>query len=229
MNLKALKSITLLYIEDEPLIRKNALEYLSRYCAIVYEAEDGKKGYEVYKREQPNLIITDIQMPKLSGLELAEKIRQEDKNTPIIITTAHTDTEYLLKAVELQLVKYVVKPITSDKLKGALALACESLEEKQKKSIVYLDDTLYYDILNQSLFRDKELIKLTHNEQLFFDFLVKNRIRAITYEEIESLIWAYEGMSMDALRSLVRSVRKKLGGDFISNISGVGYRLSYKN
>ena len=227
MNLKSLKNLTLLYVEDEPLIRKNALEYLSRYCAKVYEAEDGANGYEVYKKERPNLIITDIKMPKLSGLELAEKIRQEDKNTPIIITTAHTDTEYLLKAVELQLVKYVVKPITSAKLKGALALACESLEEKQKSSIVYLDDSLYYDTLNQSLFRDKELIKLTHNEQLFFDFLVKHKERAITYEEIENLIWAYDGMSMDALRSLVRSVRKKLGGDFISNISGIGYRLVY--
>ena len=219
-----LKSLTILYVEDESLIRKNALEYLSRYCAKVYEAEDGANGYGVYKKEQPNIIVTDIKMPKLSGLELAEKIRQEDKNTPIIITTAHTDTEYLLKAVELQLVKYVVKPITSDKLKGALALACESLEEKQKSSIVYLDDTL-----NQSLFRDKELIKLTHNEQLFFDFLVKHKSRAITYEEIENLIWAYDGMSMDALRSLVRSVRKKLGGDFISNISGIGYRLSCVN
>ena len=225
MNLKSLKPLTILYIEDEPLIRKNALEYLSRYCAKVYEAEDGENGYEVYKKERPNLIITDIKMPKLSGLALAEKIRQEDKNTPIIITTAHTDTEYLLKAVELQLVKYVVKPITSDKLKGALALACESLEENQKSSIVYLDDSLYYDMLNQSLFRDKELIKLTHKEQLFFDFLLKHKSRAITYEEIESLIWTYDGMSIDALRSLVRSVRKKLGGDFISNISGIGYRF----
>ena len=168
-------------------------------------------------------------MPKMSGLELAEKIRQEDKSTPIIITTAHTDTEYLLKAVELQLVKYVVKPITSDKLKGALALACDSLADKQKSSIIYLDELLYYDILNQSLFQDKELIKLTHNEQLFFDFLIKHKSRAITYKEIENLIWSYDGMSMDALRSLVRSVRKKLGGDFISNISGIGYRLSFKN
>jgi len=229
MNLKALKPLTILYVEDEHFIRKNALEYLSRYCAKVYEAEDGARGYEVYKKKKPNLIITDIKMPKMSGLELAEKIRQEDKSTPIIITTAHTDTEYLLKAVELQLVKYVVKPITSDKLKGALALACESLEEKQKSSVVYLDNSLYYDTLNQSLFQDKELIKLTHNEQLFFDFLIKHKSRAISYEEIESLIWAYDGMSMDALRSLVRSVRKKLGGDFISNISGVGYRLIFKN
>jgi len=62
---------------------------------------------------------------------------------------------------------------------------------------------------------------------LFFDFLVKNRQRVITYEEIEALIWAYEGMSMDALPSLVRGLRKKLNGECIENVSGVGHRLHF--
>jgi len=225
MQLEILKSLSILYVEDEPLIRQNAIEYLSRYCHKVYEAEDGVVGLLLYKKHKPDLIITDIKMPKLNGLDFTAKVREEDKTTPIIITTAHSDTEYLLKAVELQLVKYLIKPITSDKLQEALRMACETLTN-DTASILHLDTHTQYDTLNQTLIIDHQHIKLTHNELLFFDFLVKNAQRAITYEEVENIIWTYEGMSMDALRSLVRGLRKKLGGDFIENISGVGYRLN---
>ena len=166
-------------------------------------------------------------MPKLNGLAFASKIRAEDKRTPIILATAHTETEYLLKAVELHLIKYIVKPITSEKLNSALSLACESLDTSYSHSIALSSNT-HYDTFNQTLFIEDKLVNLTHNELLFFDFLVKNRQRAITYEEIENLIWAYEGMSMDALRSLVRGLRKKLVEDFIENVSRVGYRLKNK-
>ena len=229
MNLDALKPLTLLYIEDEPLIRQNAVEYLNHYCNKVLEASNGEEGYEVYERCSPDLIISDIKMPKLNGLEFAAKVREQDKSTPIIMATAHTETEYLLKAVELQLIKYIVKPITSDKLTEALSMACDVLQGDTVHHVV-LDTHTSYDSLNQTLIIDQHPIKLTHNELLFFDFLVKHKQRAITYEEIENIIWAYEGMSMDALRSLVRGLRKKLNHeklveDFIENVSGVGYRL----
>jgi len=227
MNLQALKPLSILYIEDEPLIRQNAVEYLNRYCNKVYEAQDGVEGLEVYHVHKPDIIISDIKMPKLNGLAFASKIRAEDKRTPIILATAHTETEYLLKAVELHLIKYIVKPITSEKLNSALSLACESLDTSYSHSIALSSNT-HYDTFNQTLFIEDKLVNLTHNELLFFDFLVKNRQRAITYEEIENLIWAYEGMSMDALRSLVRGLRKKLVEDFIENVSRVGYRLKNK-
>jgi len=219
-----LKHLTLLYVEDEPLIRANASEYFNRYCKKVFEAKDGQEGLDIYHAHKPDLIISDINMPKLNGLEFASQIRKTDKTTPIILATAHTQTEYLLKAVELQLIKYIVKPITSDKLEEALTMACNALDASPNQHIQFNTYTSY-DPFNQTLIIDKNIIKLTHNELLFFDFLVKNKQRAITYEEIESLIWAYEGMSMDALRSLVRGLRKKLGGDFIENVSGIGYRL----
>lgn len=227
MSLAPLKSLTILYVEDEALIRENAVEYLNRYCKNVLQAKDGEHGYEIYQAHSPDLIISDIKMPKLSGLDLAAKVRETDKDTPIILATAHTETKYLLKAVELQLIKYIVKPITSLKLQEALAMACDTLNSDYTH-IIQLNENTKYDTLNNTLLRDNTFIKLTHNELRFFDFLVKHRNRVITYEEIESLIWSYEGMSMDALRSLVRGLRKKLGGDFVENISGVGYRLSPK-
>ena len=226
MSLEGLKNVTILYVEDEPLIRENAVEYLSRYCKKVFQAKDGEDGYSIYQAHSPDLIISDIKMPKLNGLDFAAKVRKEDKTTPIILATAHTQTEYLLRAVELQLIKYIVKPITSEKLQEALSMACDALETDYTHTIK-LNEITQYDTLNQTLIQENTPVKLTHNELLFFDFLVKNRQRAITYTEIESLIWAYEGMSMDALRSLVRGLRKKLGAECIENVSGVGYRLHF--
>ena len=226
INMK--KNLTLLYVEDEHLIRKQAVEYLSRIYETVLEASNGEEALAIYKKHQPHIIISDIKMPKMNGLEMAKAIRQEDKKIPIIITTAYTQNEYLLIAVELQLIKYMVKPITSKKLEEALVLAHEYIEEKKKESVVSLSHTTYYDILNKTLIIENIIIKLTHNEMLLLDLLTKNHQRVITYEEIESEIWAYEGMSMDSLRSLVRSLRKKLQGDFVENISGVGYRVRVK-
>jgi DNA-binding response OmpR family regulator len=206
------------------MIRQNAVEYLSRICDNVLEAKDGVEALKVYNTQKPDIIISDIKMPNMNGLELAEEIRKVDKATPIIIATAHTETEYLLKAVELQLVKYIVKPITSLKLKEALALSLDYLTVK-RTNVVSIHETTIYDVFNKTLFVEDLMVKLTKNEQLLLHLLAKNRQRAISYEEIESTIWAYEGMSMDALRSLVRMLRKKLGGNFVENVSGIGYRL----
>ena len=219
-----LKILSILYVEDEAMIRQNAIEYLSRICDNVLEAKNGLEALKIYKKHKPNIIISDIKMPKMNGLEFASEIRKTDKKTLIIMATAHTETHYLLKAVELQLVKYIVKPITSTKLQEALALALDYLTVKES-NIVSINNETVYDVLNKTLFISNKIIKLTKNEQLLLHLLTSNRQRAITYEEIENTIWAFEGMSMDALRSLVRMLRKKLEGDFVENISGIGYRL----
>ena len=211
--------LSILYVEDEDLIRQNAVEYLDRLCEKVIEARDGYEAFQIYTDQKPDIIITDIKMPRLNGLELAKKIRRLDKTTPVIIATAHTETTYLLQAVELQLIKYIVKPVTAAKLKEALMMAMDS------HSVLMIDPDTRYDTFNKSLLIDDEHIKLTKNENLLLDLLVKNHQRAVTYKEIENLIWVESSMSMDALRSLVRAVRKKMRGDFIENISGIGYRL----
>ena len=220
----SLKNLTLLYVEDEEMIRQNAVEYLSRICNHVLEAKDGLEALKVYKKHKPDIIISDIKMPKMNGLEMAEKIRVTDKETPIIMATAHTETHYLLKAVELQLIKYIVKPITSAKLEKALTLSVDYLTVKNK-NIVSIGNDLVYDLLNKMLFNENKIVKLTKSEQLLLELLAKHHERAITYQEIENCIWTYEGMSMDSLRSLVRSLRKKMQGNFVENISGIGYRL----
>jgi DNA-binding response OmpR family regulator len=219
-----LENFTILYVDDEEMVRKNAVEFLSRVCSEVYEAKDGKEAIGIWKERKPDIIITDISMPKLNGIDMASYIRAHDKDVQIIVATAHSDTDYLLKAVELQLVKYIIKPITKDKLINALEKSMQLIEDKSKFNLS-LSPTTQYNAFEKIIYDGEKEIKLTKNETLFLDLLAHHHTRVVRYEEIENAIWAYEGMSQDAIRSLVRGLRKKVPDGVIENISGVGYRL----
>lgn len=223
--MKKLKNVKILYIDDEDYIRENAVEYLSFYCDNVYEAKDGISGFEAYKKYNPDIIITDIKMPRLNGLKMVEKIRQEDKITRIIVATAFLETSYLLQAVELGLIKYLIKPITDEKLLPVLKVCLVDIVEN--KSIYDLNDGFIFDILNKTLFFNKNQIFLTKKELLFLEILLKNNKRAVKYDELNSYVW--EGlMSEDAMRSIVKELRKKISKQAIKNISGIGYQINVK-
>ena len=219
-----LKNFTILYVEDEEMVRKNAVEFLNRVCSKVLEAKDGKEAIKIWSEEKPDIIITDINMPRLNGLDMAAYIRTQDKDVQIIVATAHSDTEYLLRAVELQLVKYIIKPITKDKLVNAINMSIELIEDKSKFNL-QLSDSCSYNAYEKTVLKDGVEIKLTKNETLFLDLLAHHHSRVVNYEEIEDAIWAYEGMSQDAIRSLVRGLRKKIPEGSVENISGIGYKI----
>jgi len=216
---------TLLYVEDEAFIRRIAISYLRPYFADIYEAEDGVEALEIYKEKKPNMIMTDIEMPNMDGLTLCKEIRKNDKTTPIIITTAYTNTEYLLEAVSLQLIKYLVKPMEEESLFEAIRLCFEQIET-QNPSIVYLTQDYRFDTFNHTLLKGDEVIRLTESQYKLLDILIRNRGRIVSYTEIENFVWFDKAMSSDALRSLVRDVRKVIGKEKIENISKCGYRIN---
>lgn len=220
-----LKDLRILYVEDEDDVRRNAVEYLKRIAKEVFEASDGKEAIKVWADEKPDIIITDISMPRLNGLDMARYIRSKDQDVQIIVATAYTDTDYLMRAVELNLVKYLVKPITKEKLQSALSQSVEKIKDQNKFSI-QLSKECKYSAYSQNIICEDQEVKLTKNEVLFIDLLAHHISRTLTYQEIEDAIWPYEGMSQDAIRSLVRGVRKKVPDGAIENVSGVGYRLN---
>ena len=224
MKEKNFKTLSILCVEDDDFIRQNQCEYLRRIFKNVYEASNGIEGYNLYEQFYPDIVLTDIKMPLMDGLEMVSKIRQNDKRTQMIVFTAFTKTEYLLRAVELQLVKYLSKPVEEKTLLDALELCSNNLQEGKSNILKLAEDTVF-DIYNKSLFIKNVAIHLTKSERLFMELLGKNRHRVVVYQEIENYIWNEKGMSDDALRSMVRALRKKIPHSFIENLSGVGYRL----
>ncbi|ADG91945.1 two component transcriptional regulator, winged helix family [Arcobacter nitrofigilis DSM 7299] len=219
------KKYTILYIEDDEGVRTINSRFLNRMFNELYEAKDGEEGYELYKKYHPDIILTDIKMPKLDGISLAKKIRQKDTTTKIIISTAFSEKSYLLDAIELNLEKYIIKPLTSRNLLPALSKAVEALE-KEKDFKITLGDEFYFDN-NTSLFYNKgQVINLTKKELLFLKLLVLNKNRVVSYEEIEQNVWDGEYMSLNSLRTSLGFLRKKIPFNCIKNISNMGYKLN---
>ena len=135
-----LKNITVLYAEDESVIQEGITETLNLFEINVICAKNGQEGLSIFNslNKKIDLILTDIKMPKLDGLGMIKKIREIDKEIPVIITTAHQETNFLMQSIELDISAYVLKPIDIYKLEESLIKAMESkvlreeLREKNK-------------------------------------------------------------------------------------------------
>lgn len=219
------KQYTILYVEDDEGVRTVNSRFLSRMFNKLYEAKDGEEGYELYKRYHPDIILTDINMPKLDGISLSKKIRKEDKRTKIIISTAFSDKNYLLDAIELNLEKYIIKPLNSRNLIPALTKAIDALES-EKDLKFYLDDNFYFDNNSSLFYLDNKVLDMTKKELLFLKLLVINKDRVVSYEEIEQFVWDNEYMSLNSLRTTIGFLRKKIPFNCIKNISNLGYKLN---
>ena len=132
--LKKLSHYKVLYAEDDLGVRKNVNELLSLLLKEVYLASDGQEALELFKEHAPDLIITDIKMPRLTGIELVKKIRETDDAVHIIMITAYTEVDFMLQAIELSLLRYIVKPITEPKLFEALEKFLQSKEKNYFKN-----------------------------------------------------------------------------------------------
>jgi YesN/AraC family two-component response regulator len=111
---EVLKSKTLLYIEDDKEVLSNISKLLSNFFLKIFTASDGLDGYEIFQKNSIDIVLVDIELPSLSGIEVIKRIRKTHPTLPIVVISAYTKTDYLLESVELKLDKYIVKPLTSD-------------------------------------------------------------------------------------------------------------------
>ncbi|MDF1881153.1 response regulator [Sulfurimonas sp. MAG313] len=131
-NSKTNQYISVLYVEDQKDIQVELIDILSLFVDEVQMASNGQEGYDIFQSTRPDLIITDIQMPIMSGIDMITKIRKVDANIPIIVTSAFNETEYLLKAIDLGVEHYLLKPIIVNKLEACLNKIKAHLFEKRE-------------------------------------------------------------------------------------------------
>ena len=130
-----------LYVEDEIAIAKPMTSILSRIAEPVYVAADAAEGLELFKEHRPHVVISDIKMAGEDGIQLAARLKAIDPGVRVVITTAHSDTEYFLRAIEAGVDRFYLKPIDSDKLADYLQSVNETYEigEKLKRSESFLE------------------------------------------------------------------------------------------
>ncbi len=106
-----LKELTILFVEDNDDIFEQGVQFLSRIVTRLLTARDGVEGLEIYRARKPDIVITDIHMPRMDGLSMAAEIRRQDGAVPIVVVTGFEQVEYLKRVVEIGVDKYVTKPV----------------------------------------------------------------------------------------------------------------------
>lgn len=226
--LTILKNYSILYVEDEPEIQANMVEYLESYFATVYVASDGKEALSIYKEYQPDIAILDIELPFISGLTLASKFRENSETMKLIMLTGHTETEVLLKATELKLTKYLVKPIAPKKFKEMLLILSKELTLESSK-FIELSQGYRWNKETNTLSCYGKSISLNEKAQRLLKLFIKNKNKTVSYEDIMVHIWddALErDISINSVKNQVSLLRKKLPQNAISSVYGQGYILN---
>ena len=221
-----LQKLTILIVEDENEIRKLMEEVMKSVPPEVYSAKNGDEGIKKFKKFAPDLIVTDIAMPIMDGLDMAKMINEISPTTPIIALSAFSDKEKLLKATEVGVDKYILKPVDMDEL----LLAIENIARSKFKNmnIIKITDELQYNPASKQLLCNNQEILLTKKEFSFIALLINKMGNLASLDEIKKNVWSDESVNDTAIRTFVKRVRDKIGQDVIKNIPGLGYKIEVK-
>ncbi len=164
--------ISILVVEDEVYARKSLIKKIKEYDTQnqlqVFEAVNGEQGYELYCEKNPYLIMTDIKMPGLSGLDLLKKIKEKNKSSLVIMLSAYSDFEYAREALQNGAMDYILKPIEDEKLKACLDKFLNKTREEKREQLVTGRDMITRFISQEiKKSEEKDLIGKTMFQKVF--------------------------------------------------------------
>ncbi len=233
--LKYTKELTVLFAEDHAEIRLNTAEILKNFFKQVDSVVDGEEALEAYKKQHKtgcsyDLVITDIQMPKMSGVELTRNIYEINPQQALIVLSAHDESAYLLALINLGIEQFVKKPIDYQELLSVLLNVAKKLNSTIatgiSNKIITFSHNVIFNLNTKTLLDNGENIYLTKYEILFLEQLTSQIGKIYSNEDIV-LYFSKVGEVVDPqnIRKLVSKLRKKLPSSCLESIYGVGYRI----
>lgn len=224
--MKNFKELTLLLVEDEDSIRESMQEVFGGVFQKVISASNGDEGLKKFKKFSPDIVIADIMMPIMDGLEMSRQIKEFSKNTPVVILSAYSEKEKLLKAIDVGIDKYVIKPIDMDEL---FALLEQIVKTKIiGADIIEISGGYSFNQTKKVLVKNGVEIALTKKELAFISLLVKRIGTLVLTEEIRNVVWFGEKVNDPAVRTFIKRIRDKVGPGLIKNSPGLGYKIELK-
>ena len=224
--MKNFKELTLLLVEDEDSIRESMQEVFASVFQKVISASNGDEGLKKFKKFSPDIVIADIMMPIMDGLEMSKQIKEVSKNTPVIILSAYSEKERLLKAIDVGIDKYVIKPIDMDELFVVLEQIVKT--KIIGADIIEISGGYSFNQTKKVLVKNGVEIALTKKELAFISLLVKRIGTLVLTEEIRNVVWFGEKVNDPAVRTFIKRIRDKVGASFIKNSPGLGYKIELK-
>ncbi|MFN5575541.1 MAG: response regulator transcription factor [Bacteroidota bacterium] len=225
--------VKILIVDDEPDILEFLRYNLEKEQFVVFSAGDGITGFQIAKKEMPDLIILDIMMPKMDGVELCRLIRADDnlKNTLITFLTAREEEYSQIAALDVGGDDYITKPIRPrvliSRIKALLRRKHTGSAELEEETCLEFGD-LRIDKEKVMIIKNGEQIDLARKELELLMLLVSKPGKVFSREEIFNKIWGNDVIvGTRTIDVHIRKLREKIGDDFIKTIKGIGYKFDF--
>ena len=233
---KYTNTLSILFAEDHEELRISTSNILKSIFKTVDTCHDGQEALDQYlKYKQENntsydIVLTDIQMPKMDGIELTKNIYKENPEQAIIVLSAHDDTDYLFKLINLGVEQFIKKPIDYQELLGSFLNVSKKIHTKKallpQNLEIHLSQNISYIKNSKSISKNGENIYLTKFEIIFLEFLSEEAGKVYSNEEIVSHFNNLkEIIDSSNIRKLVSKLRKKLPENSLESIYAIGYKL----
>lgn len=226
------KTFNILYIEDDKALVHKIKLILEKNFKSVFVASNGEEALKIFKSNNINLIISDINMPIIDGLTFLKNLRKINTDISFIFLTAKQEVNTIIDAIEYNISGYILKPID---LNNFLCIINKTVENEYKKYInlqekylLKIDDTLTWNKQTRALLKNNFTIKLTKKELLLLELLLQYDDKVCTISEITYCLWDEEFEQKDYvsnLKNIISRIRNKIPEIIIENIYGLGYRI----
>lgn len=206
-------------LEDDYSLNEAIKEILEIEKHVVYNFYDGEVVFDNIVNNNYDLYILDINVPNISGLDVLEKIKSISLNSNVIIISANVNIGLIKEAYILGCDDYLKKPFDLEEL------VLKIKRYGRNPNNINLTPNISFSILEKELYLNTEKIELTKNERNLLYLLIKNMGNTISYSQIEDFVYDGKSKSSDAIRSLIKRLRKKLTEDLILNSLDEGYYI----
>ncbi len=231
------KTMTILLVEDCEPLRKEMAEVLEELVKTVICVSDGKEALSFYldaqkENKKYDIIISDIQMPHMNGVEFAKKIREINEKQVIYILSAYTDKEYLLELININIAKFITKPIDYDELfsilyKESQKIDLSQTDQSSSVQIEFAKDYIWNTDTRILTYGDN-VVELTKYELLVLQFFIEKQGYICSSDDIVNKFYEYDiELSERNVRNLIFKLRKKIPEECIQNVYGLGYKFTF--
>lgn len=224
-----MNSKDILIVEDDNVILR-ILELELKYEGYTFDvAQDGRKGLELFENNNYSIILLDIMLPSINGLELCRKIRRQS-NVHIIMLTAKRDVTDRVTGLDTGADDYITKPFEIEELLARIRSVLRRIKMNNEESIIIEINDLTINILTREVIKQGEHIDLTKKEYELLEYLANNKGIVLTRDQIINQVWGYDFVGdTNVLDVYIRYLRSKVDYPYnsksIQTIRGVGYTI----
>ena len=219
--------LKVLIVDDEAVVRRGivlGVDWASMGCVVVGEASNGEEGIAAAEQYSPNLIITDVRMPKMDGIAMMQELRRRGSRAHVIMLTAYSDFDYARSALQFGADDYLLKPFDLRELAARLHTLLRRVAGRSVNLIEH--GSLTYDPSSRVTLLGGQPVDLSRREQALLQALLHNRGRVLSSEQLKDSIYGFgDELESNALNVHIHHLRRKLGNGIVETVRGLGYRL----